>query len=161
MPWGHCAWLSLILSVTHTDLLDWVVISCWVSCTSSLSLAITSLLGSVGRLLCSTASSWLGCSMLVWGSLWECEFLNKLSCSWDGWVFSPESDLHCKNVVGFPADGCTVSKKSLNWMWNCGEMLPVWMFKISETVPVCHGEGPRLMLSWAWGSHFLVSSLQA
>ena len=52
----------------------------------------------------------------------------------------PDMSCHWENVGGFLLDGLTVSKKLLNWMWNCGETNPVYGFSIKATDDAYIGE---------------------
>ena len=65
----------------------------------------------------------------------------------------PDMCFHCDKVGGFPLEGITVSKNSLNWMWNWGETSPVCRLKMSTAEAALLGEGPRLIPSLVFASH--------
>jgi hypothetical protein len=61
---------------------------------------------------------------------------------------------HCEKVCSFPADGCTISKKSLYCMWYCGDNNPVSKLNTSVTEVACLGDDPRFIPNGALGFHF-------
>ena len=68
-------------------------------------------------------------------------------------VFIPDIICHLENIGELTIDGLAVSKKSSNWMWNCGETNPICKFSIVATDDVCLVEGPRLIPRISLDSH--------
>ena len=56
---------------------------------------------------------------------------------------SPVAACQLDSGKRFPADGRSVSNKSSNTTWNCGETCPVWRLRTNATFLECRGHDPR------------------
>jgi hypothetical protein len=106
-----------------------------------------------------------------------CPAFNSSGCDWLGRIVGPvlscfvapwgscplsfvclstslEMNCHCEKVHLLLMEGLTVSKKWSNWMWKCGKTNPVSNFNTRLIELACHGDGQRLIPSWAHLFHF-------